>query len=64
MKTLGIYFLAGVAALLALKVVLAILAPVIALAFGVALLALPLALVLALGWCVMRILAGSRPQET
>lgn len=64
MKTLGIYFLAGLAALLALKVVLAILAPVMALAFGMALLALPLALVLGLGWVVMRILGGNRPQES
>jgi flagellar biogenesis protein FliO len=63
MKQIGFYFLAGLAAMVILKGILTLLAPLVAFLFGMARLALLLGVVVVVGWLVVRLLEGTRPQE-
>lgn len=56
--------LAGIAGILALKVLGVLLLPILGLAVGIFALALKVALVLAVGWFVLRLLRGRKAEVT
>lgn len=62
MTTLLQYAVAGVAGILALKLVGGLLLPLLGLAVGLVGLAVKIAVVMLVGWLVLRVLRGRRPE--
>lgn len=63
MKMLVQYAVAGVAGLVALKLVGGLLLPLLGLAFGFVSLVVKLAFMVVVGWLVLRLLRGSRTRS-